>query len=69
MEKIAYVDETGIDTYLYREYGYSLKGQKIVGRVSGRKYKRVDIVAAQMDKKIIAPLQYDGTMDSVLFER
>lgn len=28
-EQIAYVDETGIDTYLYREYGYALKGQKV----------------------------------------
>ena len=32
-------------------------------------YKRVGIVAAQMDKKIIAPLQYDGTMDSILSEQ
>ena len=23
LEKIAYVDECGIDTYLYREYGYA----------------------------------------------
>lgn len=26
------------------------------------------IVAAQMGKNILAPLQYDGTMDSLLFE-
>ena len=32
-------------------------------------YKRVGIVSAQMDEKIIAPLQYDGTMDSILFEQ
>ena len=28
LEKIAYVDESGIDTYLYREYGYALRGQQ-----------------------------------------
>lgn len=67
--QIAYVDETGIDNYLYREYAYAPKGEKIYGYISGRKYKRAGIVAAQMGKEIVAPLQYDGTMDSSLFEQ
>ena len=67
-EKIGYVDECGIDTYLYREYGYSPRGQKVFSRISGRKYKRCGIVAAQMNGRILAPLQYDGTMDRSLFE-
>ena len=67
-EQIAYVDETGIDTYLYREYGYALRGHKVNAAVSGRKYKRVGIVAAQLGKEIISPLTFSGTMDSSLFE-
>jgi len=62
------VDETGIDTYLDREYGWSERGKPLMGTVSGHKFKRTGIVAAQMGKSIIAPLQYDGTMDSALFE-
>lgn len=67
-EKIAYVDECGIDTYLYREYGYAPRGQKVFDQISGRKYKRCGIVAAKMADKILAPFQYDGTMNSSLFE-
>ena len=67
-ERIAYVDETGIEQFLYREYGWSARGVPVMGVVSGRKYKRTGVVAAQMGKSIIAPLQYDGTMDSGLFE-
>lgn len=67
-EMIAYVDETGIDTYLYREYGYAPKGQRVYGRICGHKYKRVGIVAAQIGKQIVAPMQYESTMDSTLFE-
>ena len=66
--KIAYVDECGIDTYLYLEYGYAPRGQQVFGRISGRKYKRCGIVAAQMADKVLAPFQYSGTMDSSLFE-
>ena len=62
------MDECGIDTYLYREYGYTLRGQQVFGRISGRKYKRCGIVAAKMADKILAPFQYNGTMDSSLFE-
>ena len=62
------MDECGIDTYLYREYGYAPRGQKVYGQINGRKYKRCGIVAAQMGDKILAPFQYSGTMDSTLFE-
>ena len=36
LEKIAYVDECGIDTYLHREYGYAARGKKVFSRVSDR---------------------------------
>ena len=68
-ENIAYVDETGIDSYFYREYGYSPRGQLIRGRIKGRKYMRSSIVAAQMGGEIIAPCQYTGTMTHKLFEK
>ena len=64
-ESIAYVDEMGIDTFIHREYCRAKRGKKVIGRVSGKKYKRVGIVEAKLSAKIIAPLQYDGTMDSV----
>ena len=62
------MDECGIDTYLYREYGYAPRGQQVFGRISGRKYKRCGIVAAKVADHILAPFQYSGTMDSGLFE-
>ena len=68
MENFAYIDETGIDTYLFREHGYAPKGQKICTKISGKKYKRVCIVAAKIGEKIVAPMEYDGTMVCVLFE-
>ena len=62
------MDECGIDTYLYREYGYAPRGQRVYGQISGRKYKRCGIVAAKMGDKILAPFEYSGTMNSALFE-
>jgi len=45
--KIYYIDECGIDTYLYREYAHAPRGQKVMGIVSGKKFKRTNIVAAR----------------------
>lgn len=67
-ENIAYIDETGIDTYLMREHGYSKRGEKIHTQISGKKYKRASVVAAKMGDKIIAPLEYEETMNFALFE-
>ena len=66
-DRIAYADETGIDSYPYRTHGWLKRGKPLAGRISGRKFKRTGIAAAKIRKTIIAPLQYEGTTDSGLF--
>jgi len=66
--KLFYVDECGLDKYIHREYGYAPVGERVHGKVSGKKYKRTNIIAAKCGDKIAAPMIYDGTTDSVLFE-
>ena len=51
-----YIDETGFDTYFYREYGRSLKGQLIRGKVSGRRYQRISLVAGLTNGELINSL-------------
>ena len=62
------MDETGIDSYLYREYGYAPRGELLHDQIAGRKYARTGIVAAQMGQEILASCSYDGTMNHELFE-
>ncbi len=56
------------DTYFYREYGRSLKGQLIRGKVSGRRYQRISLVAGLTNGELIAPMTYEETMTSDFFE-
>ena len=67
-EKIVYVDESGMDSFLYRKYARAERGVKVFGKIFGRKFERTNIVAAQNMKRIIAPLQYKGMMHSLFFE-
>jgi len=67
-EKLVFVDETGIDRYLYRDYARAPIGQKVYARISGKKYKRTNIVAGICDGRWVSPLMYSGTTDSTLFE-
>lgn len=63
-----YLDETGMDQFLYREHARAPRGEKAYGIISGKKYKRVSVVAGECCGRIIAPLEYSGTTDGVLFE-
>lgn len=65
---LIYVDETGIEECLFREFARSPRGQKVFGKISGRKFKRTNIVAGICCGRWVAPLQYDGSTDSNLFE-
>lgn len=66
--EIHYIDEVGIDEFYEREYGYAPENERVYGEVLGRKFKRTSIVAAKQGKKIVAPFEYEGTMDGALFE-
>ena len=65
---IIYVDETGINKYLYREFARAKRGIHIIEKISGKKFERMNIVSGICGGKWIAPMQYTGTTDSGLFE-
>ena len=67
-ERLVYVNECGIDHYLHMEFAYAPRGQKVIAKISGRKYRRTNIVAGLCQGNWVAPLEYTGTTDSVLFE-
>jgi Transposase and inactivated derivatives len=66
--RLVYVDETGIDQCLYREYARAPRGEKVKAKISGRKFKRTNIVAGICQGAWVSPLEYTGTTDSALFE-
>ena len=63
-----YIDESGTTQYLYREYGYAPRGIKVHGKVQGKKFERLNIVAAKCGGEILARCEYTCNMNSALFE-
>ena len=67
-ESLVYVDESSIDQCLYREDARAPRGRKVIAKISGKKFKRTNIVAGICCRKWVAPLEYTGMTDSVMFE-
>lgn len=68
-KSVFYVDETGIDTYLYRSNVRAKKGLKVYSKIKGKKFERLSIVAGKCGDKIVAPMTFTGTANSNLFEQ
>lgn len=66
-EQRVYIDESGIDKYIYRPYGRTFLGKVIQGKISGKRYQRESFVAGKVGSKIIAPFCYEGTCNTDLF--
>ena len=67
-DDIVYVDERGVTEYYSREYGLAPKGEKVYGEVSGKRYKRLNIVSAQCGGVKIAPFVYNWGTKAAWFE-
>lgn len=51
LDKLVYIDESGIDKFISREYGWGLKGNKVIGEVSGRHYARESFISRPTSKQ------------------
>jgi isfu1 transposase len=61
------LDESGVNQYLHRQPARSLRGRKVFGEISGRRFGRQSVIAALKGKKLLAPMCFEGTCDTDLF--
>jgi hypothetical protein len=61
------LDESGINQYLHREHARSLRGTRVFGEISGKRFGRQSVISALKDKKFLAPMCFEGTCDTDLF--
>ena len=66
---LVFLDKTGIDEYLQRDYARAKRGKQVISDVYGRKFGRISVIAAWLPhaKKMIAPYVFDGYTDSKRF--
>jgi hypothetical protein len=62
-----YLDESGINQYLHREHARSLRGTRVFGEISGKRFGRQSVISALKGKKFLAPMCFEGTCDTDLF--
>ena len=68
-EKLVYIDETGIQTQMYRQYARNKRGKRINIRISGKHHVRIGLFAAQREGALLASHTYSGTMKACVFEK
>ncbi len=67
-EKLVYIDESGIDITEVKDRGWGKKSEKLIGKKSGKYYQRTNIIAGYVNKKSIAPMVFNGSCNTKLFE-
>jgi len=67
-EKLVYIDESGIEMNVCKERGWGKKGRRLVAKKSGKYYERTNIIAGYVGNKAIAPMVFNGTCNTKLFE-
>ena len=55
-----YVDESGLEESLSRDYAWGRKGQRVLGEITGKRTARTSIIAGLHNQKPVAPLYFQG---------
>jgi transposase len=67
-ENLIFIDETGIDDNEFYKYGWAKKGKRLFSNKPAYKNKRVSIIGALNQGKVLAPCVFEGHCNSELFE-
>ena len=62
-----YLDESGINQYVYREYARSIRGEKVFGEISGKRFARQSVISALSKGEFLSPMCFEGTCNTSLF--
>ncbi len=64
-----FIDESGIDLNIQKEYGYELKGKRLFDEKYGNKAneKRITIISGSLNNKFIAPFRFEGYTNTESF--
>jgi transposase len=68
-KEFVYVDESGFAPSVTRRYAYAPKGQRVYGLRSGLRAPRTSLLAARIGPRFEAPLLFEGTCNTPLFNR
>jgi transposase len=66
---LVYIDETGIDSNLQRDYARAKRGKQVISETCGRKTERTSIISGLVakTKQLISPLAFNGYTDAKVF--
>lgn len=64
-----YVDESGFAPTTERQHGWAPRGEKVYGLRSGDRRPRTSLIAALIEKKLAAPMLFDGTCNTAIFNQ
>ncbi len=67
-ENLVYIDESGIDMTICKDRGWGKRSEKLFGKKSGKYYQRTNIIAGYVNRKSIAPMVFNGSCNTQLFE-
>jgi transposase len=67
-QNLVYIDESGIELTICKDRGWGAKSEKLVGKKSGKYYERTNIIAGLINNKSIAPMVFNGSCNTLLFE-
>jgi transposase len=67
--QLVYIDETGIQMNICKDRGWGKKDRKLKAKKTGKYYQRTNIIAGYVDKKSIAPMVFNGTCNTGLFNQ
>ena len=67
-ERLVYIDESGIEMSVCKDRGWGKRGEKLIAKKSGKYYERTNIIAGYVNNKAIAPMVFNGTCNTKLFE-
>ena len=67
-QSLVYIDESGIEMTICKDRGWGKKSEKLVGKRSGKYYERTNIIAGYVNHQSIAPMIFNGSCNTKLFE-